>query len=281
MFNPFQLTRSRREPIHLYEIVWGSGGGNTYRYTDGEVSVTHNGFQWEPTQIRHTEINSSGTLDKSSVEIEVSRLNPLVEVFRTWPPNRIVSLTIIQGERRDTDAEFLTLWKGRILNFNLEGLKATLTGEPVGTSTRRPGLRRNFQYGCPHVLYGPHCRASRAGRSVMIQPLGVNGAVVEVATGWNGAFATDKYVHGLAEWTNNQGDFVSRSILRVEAGGGGHMITLAGLATGLEVTHNLTLLVGCNHQMSDCTDLHQNVVNYGGCPWIPLKNPIGTYNIYY
>jgi hypothetical protein len=33
--------------------------------------------------------------------------------------------------------------------------------------------------------------------------------------------------------------------------------------------------------MSDCQDVFNNILNHGGCPWIPLKNPIGNRNQYY
>jgi hypothetical protein len=41
------------------------------------------------------------------------------------------------------------------------------------------------------------------------------------------------------------------------------------------------VVLGCNHQAyaeegGDCQPLHDNIVNYGGDRWIPLKNPIGN-----
>jgi len=33
--------------------------------------------------------------------------------------------------------------------------------------------------------------------------------------------------------------------------------------------------------MDDCSFFFDNILNYGGMPWIPHKNPIGLINLYY
>jgi hypothetical protein len=49
---------------------------------------------------------------------------------------------------------------------------------------------------------------------------------------------------------------------------------------------SVSVVLGCNHiayaeDGGDCQPLHDNIVNYGGDRWIPLKNPIGDYNNYF
>ena len=61
---------------------------------------------------------------------------------------------------------------------------------------------------------------------------------------------------------------------------------LSGLPQDLAVNDSVEVVVGCNHKAyaeddGDCQPLHDNILNYGGDRWIPLKNPIGTYNNYY
>lgn len=282
MLDFFQRSRSKSEPIHLYHVEYGIASASQMRLTDAEEDIVVSGDTYQAVQIRHGEINASGTLDKATVDVNAPHTNPLVELFRVYPPSQVVNLTIYQGDRNDADAEFLVIWAGRIIDFSIEVDEAKFTCEPVATSIRRPGLRRNYQYGCPHVLYGPSCRANKLAASVSTTVSSIDGSYVVLAPSWFGALDPAKFRSGLIEWTSPGGDKISRAILRVTDGGGtGRTLLLGGLPVGLKAGSTVSLFLGCNHQMSDCKDLHNNILNYGGCPWIPVKNPIGNYNNFY
>lgn len=47
------------------------------------------------------------------------------------------------------------------------------------------------------------------------------------------------------------------------------MAPLPGLAAGMSAK----LYAGCDRSLSVCGSRFDNVVNFGGFPWIPLKNP--------
>jgi hypothetical protein len=155
-------------------------------------------------------------------------------------------------------------------------------GEPVSTSLRRPGLRRHYQYGCPHQLYGPHCLANKAAATVASTVASLAGATVTLNSGWNGAFAADKFLGGMLEWTAPGGSTDRRTILRIT----GNVLSLSGIPKDLAPTDAVDVVLGCNHKAyaedgGDCLPLHNNILHYGGQRWIPTKNPIGTNNMYY
>lgn len=280
MLNIFQSSRSRSHPIHLYLVEYGLGESTQLRMTDAETNLIVDLVEWQSVQIRHGEINASGALDKAQVEIGAPITNPLTEVFRLYPPSNVANITIFRGEHDDPEKEFTAIWSGRIIDFSIDATyEAKFICEPIATSVRRPGLRRNYQYGCPHVLYGPHCRANKAAGTVSGQIAAITASVIVLEPGWNAGRPLEKFQGGLAEWLTIELEPIARTILRVASDG--VTVTLSGVPTELKAGKTISLSIGCNHQQSDCRNIHNNILNYGGCPWIPLKNPISNYNSFY
>ncbi len=276
MLDVFHRSRSLSRPVYLYEIVFAEGEAGTLRLTTAGRTVTAFGQDFESAQVKHGNIESSGTLDNAALELNTPRHNPLVEVFRVYPPERVVSMTIFRGELDDPDADFKAIWSGRVLNFAMQGLEATFSCEPIATAVRRPGLRRTYQYGCPHVLYGPQCRADKAAASSPGTVAALDGSVVTLNAGWN-AKDPPFYLRGMLEWTTDEGP-VRRTILRTLSG---DRLLLSGTLPGLAVGDSVTAVLGCSHRMDDCISLHNNVLNYGGQPWISKVNPLGPRTVFY
>jgi hypothetical protein len=289
-FEDFEGSRALGDPIQLFKFTFGPGLSDYYAYTDSTEEQTVDGITYTPVPIQRDTINADGTLDKSAIKINTDMGTGLAELFRVYPPAYVVSLVIRQGHIGDPDSEFLVVWAGRIVAAQREGGEAVLSAEPVSTSLRRPGLRRHYQYGCPHQLYGPQCRADKASKTVTATVASVTGATVTLDAGWEGAFDPAKFLGGLLEWVNDDGLTDRRTILRIS----GDTLSLSGIAKDVTVAMSVDVVLGCNHQAlaskgGDCEGLHvpedastpTNLPNYGGEPWIPVKNPIGTYNNYY
>lgn len=282
MFGLLESSRTLGEPIALLFVRYGRGAQDFYAFTDSEVEIVVAGVTYAPITVKLDKVHSSGTLDKKSYEFRTPKNNPLVELFRTYPPNEVVSLTISHGHRGDPDSEFITAWAGRILSFGFEGSQAKFTCEPVGTGLRRPGLRRTYSYGCQRVLYSASCGANKLAATVETTVSAITGSVITLPAAWFGAFNPAKFQNGTLEWTTPSGSTVIRTILSVRSTSGtGRDLLLGGLPSDLTVGAAVKAVLGCNHQMSDCHDLHNVIKNYGGCPWIPGANPIGPRNNFY
>lgn len=273
-------------PVQLFLFVYGTETDEYFAYTDhtDEIVIDHGegAITYSPVPIERGSIDSNGTLDKSALRIATDVGTGLAELFRVYPPPYVVSLIIRQGHIEDVDDEFLVVWAGRIVSCAREGGQAIMSGEPVSTSLRRPGLRRHYQYGCPHQLYGPVCLADKPSKTVAATVASVAGASVTLNAGWEGAFTPAKFLGGLFEWPTDSGSTDRRTILRIT----GNTLYLSGIPSGVEATDAVDVVLGCNHQAfaasgGDCEGLHDNILNYGGQPWIPLKNPIGPTNNYF
>ena len=288
-FPAYEGSREDGDPIQLFLFRWGAGGeGERYAYTDHteELTVDHGGsvgeVTYEPVPIERSNIESNGTLDKTALRINTDIGTGLAELFRVYPPPGVVNLVIRQGHVSDEDSEFVVTWVGRVVAAKRQGSELALSGEPISTSMRRPGLRATYGYGCRHVLYGPHCQADKPSKTVSATVAAIVGATIELAPGWEGAFDPGKFLRGVIEWPSEGGTTDSRMITRVS----GDTLSLSGIPNGLSVSDSVDVVLGCNHkayaeQGGDCLPLHDNILNYGGFPTIPTKNPIGTYNNYY
>ena len=278
-------------PVQLYRFTYGSEAGEYLAYTSHTVQVTvdHGGsigiVNYTPVPVERGNIFSNGTLDKSAIKISLDVSTELAELFRVYPPSSVVTLTIYEGHVDDPDDEFIVVWTGRIVAVSRQGSNLNISGEPVSTQMRRPGLRRHYQYGCPLVLFGQElgmggCGASKAAATVAATVAAISGTVITLNAGWEGALTPAKFVRGQMEWTPAGQSTERRTILRVS----GNDITLSGIPVDLAVSDSVDVILGCNHKAfapdGDCEALHNTLVTYGGHPWIPTKNVINTNPFY-
>lgn len=287
-FEPIETSRRLGQPATLYLFVYGGQDGDSplplhYAYTDAEQAIVHDGYTYEPYPVLRDAISSTGNLDKSVLQLRLPRDIEFAENFRVYPPPQVATLIIRQGHLSDPDSnpEFLVCWSGRILGVGREGDVCIISAEPIASSMRRPGLRRHYQLGCPHALYSQGlgmCNANKAAATVFGTVASKSGTSITLSPGWNGAFSAAKFLEGMVEWTNDEGQVEIRKILSVS----GNTLSLSGLLRDLDVAATVSVILGCDHTMdSDCINLHNNIHNFGGCPWIPVKNPIGFRNQYY
>lgn len=299
-FTLFEKSRRKGRPVSLYLFVYGDAPGAYYAYTSAEQPITHASLTdpdtgdpidvvYQPCPVMRGTINASGNLDKSSLQLRFQRMIELVELFRVYPPSRVVTATIREGHINDPDAQYLVNFAGKVLSVGREGNEAVITCEPVTSSMRRSGPLRNYQRGCNLALYiqGPGlCNADKAAVTTLTTVDVVGTTSIALAAGWNGVIPISKYAKGMVEWTTPEGNTEIREILSVAVDG--VTVSLSGLIRGLAVDQDIKVSPGCNHQMDDCENLHiesvvggPNIHNYGGCDWIPIKNPIGFNNQFY
>lgn len=290
-FTLYETSRRRGKPTNLYLFIFGGEEGDSpaplyLGYTDAEQEITYDGFVYTPVPITRDRIYSAGNLDKAALPLRMPRDIEFAERFRVYPPPQVTTLIIRQGHLSDLPTpEFLVCWTGRVLSVGREGDECIIVGEPISSSMRRPGLRRPYQIGCPHVLYSQGtgmCNADEVAATVTTTVLNVVETSVTLVPGWEGAFNPSKFTQGMFKWQNVDDQTEIRQILSVS----GDTLLLGGLLRDLEAAMPVSVVLGCNHRKDevddgDCLPLHNNIQNYGGCDWIPVKNPIGFRNQYY
>ena len=265
----------------LVLFTYGERDGDYFAYTDADQPIRYGEVDYQPVVIGRSKIDSSGSSEQKDLEIEITPNADIVTYLQTRTPTQKIAVVIRQGHVNDDDAEFLVVWSGTIAASAREDVFYKISCESILSSMARVGLRRTYQRACSWALYGPQCRANRRvfGQRT---PVRVGANVFAMAPGWNGGQLPDKFVGGYVSWVEEETEGRHhRTITEIEAGAGEHIIHILGKTEGMTSQTAIDFYLGCNHQLSDCVELHNNVRNYGGQPYIPEENPVGYVNRYY
>lgn len=253
-------------PVELYEFDQVSV--QFFRYTSNDMDVSFGGFNYTAVPIERSRIIQNQALSRNVINITVARDDPVVEQYVSKPPSRVVDLTIRRFHRLDPDDEVIVYWRGRVINVEFKGDNGILVCEPLITAMRRPSLRRLYQTICPHVLYRTACGVNEVTFRVNAVVSGFSGLIVSAP---QYALQADNYYAGGLVRITKDGLPISRSILAHT----GTNIELDLVIPGLAVGDTLQSIPGCDRRLTTCINKFNNVLNFGGFPYIPDKNPMG------
>lgn len=251
-------------PVELYKF--DRGLSQSYYYTSADADREYQSNNYETLQIQRDAIEVNSEMERASIKVRLQRDAGVLNNFIGFPPTEIINLTIFRYHENDgVTPEVVVVWQGRVLAANWEGSQASIDCEPVFTSLKRPGLRRKYQAQCPHILYGAKCKLDRFVYAVTTNLTAVNGAVV---TSPDFAIAADYFFGGYMSFDNRE----FRTIIGDDGAGN---LTLAHVQGEITVGSQVQAFPGCAHNLADCKDKYNNILNYGGFPYVPGVNPFG------
>lgn len=269
-FQAVDQSQERGAPVDLYEFIYGPTEDMVYRYTNANQTLMSAGKTYNPIPIKRAAVKTNGKFEKHNVEIRMPIDIPLSDMFLPYPPPQVVRVYIRQRHLSDLDEQAPIIWYGRIISSGRQGHEAILTCDNAILSWKRPGLKRNWQHGCPLLLYGPRCRADPDDFRVhfAVEDIDAEGDLV-FPPGWYGSWTPAHFIRGTVSWQSEYGQEY-RTVLKSSMTG----VTFTGFIRDIEVGTELTMWLGCKHDMNDCRNVFDNILNYGGQPWIPFKNPV-------
>lgn len=279
-FEQYEESRAFGMPINLYYFRYGTGVTAFLAYTNTDRVVSYLGVDYQPIAIENGDIVTSLTFDNSTLDVTAARDSGISVALAAFAPSTPVQLQIRQGHLNDPGQEFPIVWVGRVLGRTIKGSQCVLSCEPLTTSLKRIGPRRFWMRQCQLALYGPQCNASFGAASAVHTPDSFTETSITMPVGWESDARSAKYLGGVVKWAGGAGDEI-RTIVSVESF---HILHLNGPTTGLSGGEPVTAALGCSHILElvdgalvgDCKDLHANINNFGGDPWIPLDNPVGN-----
>lgn len=256
-------------PVELYTFRVYS---TNYYYTSAATVQTLDATDYAPYAISHGEISQTEDLERNDLTLDVPLDFPILDFYEAAPPSDVIFLTVVSKHRDDTGTA--VIWTGRVLNATREGGIGKIACENVFTSLRRMGLRRLYSRLCPHVLYGPRCRAVEATHEVFAVIDGVNGSSIDSTTF---ALVPDgRYAGGLIEYEVSPGRLERRGIKSHV----GSTVEMTHPIPDLPALATVRALPGCKHTLPDCNDVFANVINYGGWAFVPKQNPMGSSSVF-
>lgn len=265
---------SSGSPAELYRFVYFD---QKYRYCtlDGGVGpfdykIAGATETFTPTSIRRGAIEVTEEMSRNTLEITMPISSAVPQLFLSAPPDGVVSVTVYRFHLTDTADEYITEFKGRVIATTFQDDEATLICEPIFTSLRRPGLRKYYAPQCVHELYGNGCNLLRDDWEVASSVIGESGNVLTVSA--IASYANDWFTGGV---------FRCGTVRRLIVDSNATTITLLNGAGKSLMGQACILLPGCSHLRSDCHNKFNNVPNYLGFDWMPLRSPYGSDNVFF
>jgi uncharacterized phage protein (TIGR02218 family) len=244
-------------PVELYRF---SMGANLWLYTSADRVIPKLTEEYQPVYITRSRLTNTGDYRKATVDITVGGDNPLALIYRSGWLSGTVMLTVFRHHYGDVD--FTVIWKGRVINCKWQGSTAELTSESASTMLSQASLRRHYQVGCPHALYGSAC--------------GINEASYKVSGTLSVVTATLLTVPGISAYGNGYftgGMLQCNNELRMIVAHSGDTVTIVDSIASAIVGNTVYLWPGCARTMDSCLNKFNNLDNYGGLPFLPSKNP--------
>lgn len=261
-----ETSEAQGQPIELF--LFERGPSIQWRYTSADRDLTVESQLHKAAVIRRGSIEQGSEPQRSNLKLTVPHDFPIAELYKIAPPSDPVSLVLRQYH--DGDAEIATIWQGEIANVGFRGVEADIELTPLSGTLSAVGLRRAYQRPCPYVLYGPECTVNPATYRVTGTVSSVSALTVNVAAA--DALADGYFDGGFLEWEIATGTYERRFIVSHV----GAVLTLDTHPLGLVAGTEVRIYPGCDHSIATCNSKFANELNYGGFPYIPLKNPFGS-----
>lgn len=264
-------------PVELYDFGYLTTEWN-YTSGDSEFYDAATGKSYSPIAMTRNNIEFSSDFSRGELELVMRHDVPLIDLFRTAAPSGVVSLTVRKVHRLDGAIEIITVWKGRVLNVKWGGSEVALSCQGIRSSLMRFGLRRQFQFNCPHVLYGPACGVDKLDFELVGNTLSVTGSTISVSG--VSAFAANYFAGGYIEYTNSTLITPERRMI-ISSPGASNSLVLVSPPLNVTIGTSAKVYPGCTHSIDICDTKFDNSPNFGGFPHTPTNGgPFSGETIY-
>lgn len=267
-FNTLETSVERSRPIELYEFQIGA---STFRYSSTEDLITIGTEEYEPEAITRSGLEQGSDQSTRTLTITMPADNVFAEQFINVVPGERASVNVYRYQRDESPAFNTTvlLFKGIVqsVRFPNDGNTAEIAVRSIEAALNRNVPRFTYMGMCNHILYDASCgvNPSSFNHIGLVTALSGNDVTVTGA----GASGFD-FVGGYARPTGAN-DF--RMILAQS----GDVLTLLLPFADSIVGGNLQLFAGCDHLAAgDCALVFDNVINFGGFPFVPNRNVFQT-----
>lgn len=268
-FEAFEDSVEDGNLIELYEFRQGPV---VTRFTNFNRTVNFNGSEWTSTQIARENIERAIESGVNDLKIRMPLDNPIASQYIRNIPGRVVDVKIYRAHFTDPAEEVLVVFEGFINQAEFDGdLQATLTLSPFTSQFKRNAPRFTYQSLCNNVLYDAQCKIARglftytglaSGIDLTIRTLSINGLSAEGAD-----WAVGGWVAFPAGGNDDQRLIVAQS---------GDTVTLLSNFAEDVLGFNVDVFAGCAHDIGTCNTKFSNVINFGGFPFVPSRNPFGS-----
>jgi uncharacterized phage protein (TIGR02218 family) len=283
-YDSIESSAAEGQPYFLYQFVEGAGVWRFTSRAEAWISAASGGDEiiWEPAAVAHGDVVQTSEIERGRLELTWPLSHPFARRFLAPLGNTLVTLTIFRGHEQVL-GETVAHWKGRVVGAEVEGQRIILSCESVFSTLRRAGVRAKYQRLCRHALYGRGCGLDIAFHWQSGTVTSVAGNIVSIL---EAAEQPDSWYRGGVLRFGTQLGFIT--------GHAGGVLTLSRpmpeLAaaqatpdldpeTGAPLPVLVDIAPGCDLRAATCAAKFGNLLNFGGFPEIPGRNPFGGSSI--
>lgn len=266
-FDAQETSREDAQTLELYQFVFGA---ETFRFTSYNSDISWGGLTYLATQISRTETQNSVEDAINQLTITMTLDNPVAQKFISNVPGDVGSMRVLRANANDVAEESIVLFEGFVASVKFDGeLQAQVLCNPSTNVFQRSGPRFSYQGICNHVLYDARCKIARSGFTFTGLASAVSGADVTVngVSGQGASWAVGGFI---------QAPTAAPEDKRLILAQAGDVLTLLLPFSITVLATQVDVLAGCDHSLATCQSKFSNVINYGGFPYVPRKNPFNS-----
>lgn len=265
-FDDYEKSAEGGTPVELYEF---DVSGTVTRFTSSEEDVTYLSNTFTAISIARNNFGQATGERQDNLIIIVPAKESWVQQFIATPPGTSVGLILRRFHTDDPDNEVKVIFQGNVTSvvFSNDGHHAEIHVVPATSRLTQQIPRFNYSGLCNHLLYDARCKISEHNPSFE-KFLNISAVTDDLITA-DGAsgFGADFFEAGFVAWS---GDY--RLVIKQT----GDVLKLLLPFQTSPVGHTVRCLAGCKLRVTDCVTKFANILNFGGFPWIPTKNPFSS-----
>jgi hypothetical protein len=257
-------------PIECYAF---EGDFGDFFYTSYHSAITVAGIDFTPLPITRSAVETNSLVDGGmTMDFTLPFNNLLAKRYAYTISPRELNVTVYRVHEGDDYAtDYKIEWfGGGAVEFNTNGDWTTIkTGSKFQTALNGNLSAAYFQRLCNHVLFDDRCKVDADSFKATATVIKLQGQVITVD---NDGFDNSALVGG--QMTITRTGEKQAIILNTD-----NVLRIGMVPVDIVVGDTLDLFRGCNHfRLGDCKNVYNNVVNYGGFDFIPVKNPYLRFN---
>ena len=259
-------------PVELYHFTSGT---TNYRYTSAEGDYVFGGFTWLARPLGRNSIGKSGEVEQTNLEVSLPTTDVLASLYIGIQPAARTDLVVRRVHIDASPTTSITLFNGFVTSAKFKDEKCTFQLKPFNELFHREMPRYTYQGLCNHVLYSGQCGILEAASPnqlvATVNGIQNSGEIITVT----GAGSVVDNVSPAQPFKGGMARLVDFSDYRLILDQDGDDLTLLLPFRDSVLGGQIVLQRGCDRTVDTCRTKFNNVINYGGFPHVPGKNPFG------
>jgi len=270
-FDTYESSLESSRPIEIYKFSMGS---TTWTYTSWSQDVTVSSVLYAATPIKRSRIVQAADQKTRNTLVTVPSENPFAAQYINVSPGEKATLTIfrLQPDEVPTFDTQVMIFKGTVqaVTFPRDGYTSEIVVRSIESAKNQNLPRVTYMGMCQHSLYDGACGVD-SGLFNFVGPVASGGTTAEITVTGANSKPDGYWTAGYVTPLSGSQDF--RFIVKHV----GNVLTLL-LPFASDVSgQNVQVFAGCDHVATgDCKTKFENVLEFGGCPFVPNRNPFSS-----